>query len=162
VKKSTLLAVLSSLIITTPALAQDDDHGFKHNVIGVFIGKTKSDYSHKASYGLEYEYRFDQTWGAGAVYEKTPEAHDDHHGHYDDISVALVSGYYHYNLLRIGLGFGQEKIHGSHSYTESLVRSSVAYDFHITEHIGIAPAFSLDAVDGHTAKIYGIAINYIF
>ena len=161
-KKLTLLTALFSLFIATPALAQEEAHGLKHHVIGVFIGKTKSDYSHKASLGLEYEYRFDQTWGAGAVYEKTPEAHDDHHGHYDDISVALVSGYYHYKAFRAGLGFGQEKIHGAHSYTESLIRTSFAYDFHITEHIGIAPALSLDTVDGHTAKVYGVAFNYIF
>ncbi len=154
-------AILLSLN-TIPAFASGLDHKFKKHVVGIFAGITKTKYSSENSYGLEYEFRFNRMWGVGVVYEDTPDSHDDHHGHFDDVSIQLGSVYWHYGAFRAGLGVGQEKIHGAHSYTENVVRASLAYDFHLTDTIGIAPSFSLDRVNEQNNKVYGVVINFMF
>jgi len=58
--------------------------------------------------------------------------------------------------LRVGAGFGQEKIGGVHPHTESLSRVSVSYDFHLAG-IGIAPTVAVDFVGSETPTVFGIA-----
>ena len=60
--------------------------------------------------------------------------------------------------LCIGIGAGEEKVHGSHGHTQSLIRGSIAYDFHVAG-IGIAPTFNLDRVDEEDLEVYGIVLG---
>lgn len=124
---------------------------------GIFVGALNSGGETELSLGLEYEYRFTPQWGVGLVYEK---ASDAHHG--DGVSATIAALYYHpYAGWRIGAGFGREKIHGDHGHTDDLYRLNMAYDFHIGE-FGVAPTFSLDRVDGHHSRVYGISISKAF
>lgn len=134
---------------TTTVCASSDEH---QHFAGVFVGGTSIDDETDFSYGLEYEYKFSKLWGAGVVFEKTDNAH-----HGDGIEVMLASAYIHpWKELRVGAGFGQEKVGGSHSHREDLVRISVSYDFHVAS-IGIAPTIAADFVDGETATVFGVA-----
>ncbi|MGB0895682.1 MAG: hypothetical protein ACPGUD_14915, partial [Parashewanella sp.] len=101
-------------------------------------------------------------WGIGGVWEKTPDGHNNGHGHKKDTSVKVISAYWHKDYFRLGLGIGQEKVHGTHSHTEDLIRASAAYDFHLTPNLGIAPSVAIDRVDGQNVYVYGAAITYAF
>jgi len=128
----------------------------KH-IPGVFIGATKAQSETNFTYGVEYEYKLNKGWGVGAVYEMTNDAH-----HKDGVAVTLASIYYHPNKnIRLGIGFGQERIGGHHPHNENLYRVSAAYDFHI-KGLGIAPTIATDFVDGEEAFVVGIAITKPF
>lgn len=159
--KKLAYSLLASLLITTSAHAADDGKLNQH-VVGAFVGVTDSDYSNETAYGLEYEYRFNKAWGIGGVWEKTPDGHNDGHGHKEDISVKVISAYWHKDYFRLGLGVGKEKVHGEHSHTEDLIRASAAYDFHLTPNLGIAPSVAVDRIDGNNVYVYGAAITYAF
>lgn len=139
--------------------------GEKHHYPGIFIGATTADSETEFSYGLEYEYKFSKLWGAGFVFEKTDDAH---HGAGVDITLAAI--YLHpWKELRIGAGFGQEKIgsytddehHFHKGHKEDLVRASLSYDFHIGG-FGVAPTIAVDFIDGETTTIIGIAFIKAF
>ncbi len=133
-----------------------DEHGEKHkHIVGVFTGVT-NDTHDETNYtlGVEYEYKASDQLGVGVVYEHTPEAHDQ-----EGVSVYLAALYIHpYAGFRIGVGLGEEKIHGSHGSKEDLRRISLAYDFHVGE-FGIAPAVSIDRIDGENAEVYGVVFS---
>jgi hypothetical protein len=105
--------------------AADNTHHFP----GVFIGYTNANDETHFTYGLEYEYeyKFNRTWGLGAVYEKIDNAH-----HGDGVTVTVAELFYHpLNNLRFGLGIGKEKIGGAHPHSEDLYRLSASYEYHI-------------------------------
>lgn len=144
------LSILS-LVLTTSAVqaASDDEQHFP----GLFIGATNFDSETELTYGIEYEYKFSKQWGAGLVYEKTSDAH-----HGDGVTVKLASVYLHpWKDLRLGAGFGEEKVGGHHPHSENLTRVSASYDFHVAG-LGIAPTLAFDFIDGETATVFGIAI----
>lgn len=145
-----LIAVsMISLALASGAVhASSEDHHFP----AVFIGATTFDSETDFTYGIEYEYKFSKMWGAGAVFEKTNDAH-----HGDGTEVSLVSAYLHpWKELRIGAGFGKEEVGGDHPHKENLTRLSVSYDFHVA-NIGVAPTFAVDFIDGETATVFGVA-----
>jgi hypothetical protein len=149
---------LLSLLCTLPLLSQADQStkNYQH-IPGVFIGMTVVDGESNATLGLEYEFKVLDFFGFGVVYEHTPDAH-----HEDGASVLLLSGYLHpYQGWRLGLGLGQEKIHGDHGYSENLSRFSLAYDFHVAG-FGIAPTYNLDRVARETINVYGVAFSKAF
>ena len=160
-QKSTHI-LLATLLISPACLAadgHDNGHGLKHHALGVFVGRSNErGGGDEVSIGLEYEYRFNQHWGAGGLVEYTPDGHSD-----DGITVALASGYYHpYKGWRLGLGFGRERVHGDHGYYQWLYRAGVAYDFHVGR-FGIAPSVNYDIIEGNSnVLIYGVALVYPF
>ena len=151
-----------SLSGNTLAAGDKKHHHLNHHIVGVFNGITDTEDTSETGYGLEYEYRYNHRWGLGVVWEKTQDGYDDHHGHRENLSVTLASAYYHINAWRLGLGAGQERVHGDHPHTESLIRASVAYDIHLTEKFGVAPIVNLDRVDNHNVYVYGMTFNIGF
>lgn len=146
--------------LSNSTVASDSNHGDilgDHHIAGIFIGRTKSPVESHSTYGVEYEYRFDSTFGAGLTLEKTSDAH-----HGDGVSVWVASAYYHpAGNWRLGLGVGKEKVHSSPAHSESLTRLSVSYDFHVGP-IGLAPTFAIDRVDGENIKVWGLTIVKAF
>jgi len=120
-----LALALASLVFSSGvSYASSADH---HHFPALFVGTTTFDGDTDFTYGLEYEYKFSHQWGVGGVVEKTNDAH-----HGDGTSVALVSLYLHpWQELRVGVGFGKEKVGGAHGHKASLTRVSVNYDFHL-------------------------------
>lgn len=126
--------------------------GDAHHIPGIFVGVTNAEDETELTYGFEYEFKFNHHWGLGAVYEKTTEAHHD-----DGVTVKLASLYYHPHAnVRLGLGFGKEKIGGGHPHSENLSRVSASYDFHLGD-FGVAPTIAVDFVDGDQAYVFGLA-----
>lgn len=147
--KSMIIASTFTALLSNTAIASSTDY---HHFPGVFIGATTIDSETDFSYGIEYEYKATQLWGAGFVFEKTDDAH-----HGDGVDVKLVSLYVHpWKELRIGLGYGEEKVGGDHSHTEDLARISLNYDFHFGD-FGIAPTIAVDFVDGERATVLGLS-----
>lgn len=150
--------ILSMALATTTAYASSDEY---HHFAGLFVGATTVDSETDFSYGIEYEYKFSKLWGAGFVFEKTDDAH-----HGAGVDIALAAVYLHpWKELRIGAGFGQEKVgsytdhdhHHHNSHKEDVVRASLSYDFHIGG-FGVAPTIAVDFVDGETATVIGVAL----
>ncbi|PAJ73979.1 hypothetical protein CJF42_13050 [Pseudoalteromonas sp. NBT06-2] len=147
--KSLAIASVLYTLIPTLANASSTEH---HHFPGIFIGATTIDSETDFSYGFEYEYKVSKLWGAGFVFEKTDDAH-----HGDGIDVKLASLYLHpWKELRVGVGFGKEKVGGHHSHEENLQRISVNYDFHVAG-FGIAPTIAIDFVDGENATVLGLS-----
>lgn len=157
--KTIILSTFTILTaLTTNVFAADDEHHeFKKNIVGVFAGFTSVDHSTEATFGVEYEYRFTELVGVGAVYEHTSQAH---HGDGTSIYMALLH-VHPWQELRLSVGYGTEDIHHEGAHSEDVLRFGVAYDFHVGE-FGIAPAFNLDRVGGHTAKVFGVALTKAF
>jgi len=161
----TIASVISALVMSSSlVMASEDDHGSgdhsaqsKH-IAGLFAGATKAAGNEvDGTIGIEYEYKFSNHYGLGVVYEKSSDAH-----HGDGVSVYAASVYWHpHTNWRLGLGAGEEKVHGSHGYIQSLVRASISYDFHVGG-FGIAPTFNLDRVDGNNIEVYGITFIKTF
>jgi len=148
-KITTAIAITLAIFISSGAAASTKDD---HNFFGIFLGYTNADSETDFSYGIEYEYKFNDMWGAGLVYEKTDDAH-----HGDGIDVKLAAVYLHpWQELRLGLGLGKEKVGGAHPHSENVTRLSASYDFHLGG-IGIAPTLAFDFVDGEHATVFGVA-----
>lgn len=124
----------------------------KH-IPGIFIGATTVDSETDFTFGLEYEYKITSSWGVGAVFERTIDAHNG-----DGVNVTLASLYYHpIKEVRLGAGIGREHIGGAHPHDDDVYRISAAYEFHL-EHFGIAPTIDFDFIDDETAIVYGFEI----
>ncbi len=148
----TFLALIS--LAANAAAFSDNHHSDKHHQLGIFAGETSANSEKEFTYALEYEYKFDKNYGFGVTLENVNGAHED-------IRVSVASLYYHpTSNFRLGIGYGREKAEGHDS--ESLVRYSLAYDFHINESMTFGPTFALDKIDGHTSRVYGLALNFLF
>ncbi len=146
-------ALATALLVSTNVHAAE---GVKH-IPGIFLGATHVESETEFTFGFEYEYKLDNNWGIGAVYERSNDAH-----HNDGVAVALAAIYYHpTKSIRLGAGIGQERIGGGHPHKEDLYRVSAAYDFHL-QGFGIAPTIAVDFVDDEEALVFGIAITKPF
>lgn len=152
-KKSLLAA---SLLIALPAFAAHGNHEEPTHIPGVFIGATNIDGETDFSWGFEYEYKFTANWGAGFVYEETPDGHEG-----AGTSLKIAEVYYHpTSEIRLGVGYGQEDVdsHGHHhSFDEKVWRASAGYDFHFGK-FAIAPTIAFDRIDGDTATVFELAV----
>jgi hypothetical protein len=169
-----MVGILAALLAAAPlASAEGDDvaqghevsagHGEHHShrhFPGVFVGATSVDSETDFTVGVEYEYKFSEHWGAGAVWETTNEAHDGL-----GTTVYLASLFWHPSAMwRFGAGLGQEEVGGDathHSHSETLVRVSAGYEF-LVGGFGIQPAMAVDFIDEDTAFVFGIAFTKPF
>ena len=153
-KNNALKFITCFLTFLAPAAQAGDK--VKH-IPGVFIGSTHISGEAKFTFGVEYEYKMIQKWGVVVLYERTNRAHNG-----DGTAVALVSLYYHPTKnVRLGGGYGVERIGGAHPHNENLYRITSAYDFHVGDY-GIAPTIAIDFVDDKEAIIVGLAITRPF
>lgn len=150
---------VSVLINTNSAAAADSHggHGYKTHMLGLFGGATSINGETNFTLGAEYEYRFNQYFGAGALFEHTPDAH---HGDGTSIYMGLVH-FHPYMGLRLSGGYGREIIHHHGSKEKDVWRIGAAYDFHIAG-FGVAPTVNLDRIDGHTGTVFGLVISKSF
>lgn len=161
-----IYSVLAGFLFFTfslPAWAAGPDKESFHtsHALAFFTGVTDADETER-TLGVEYEYRFSQSVGAGFIWERTPDGHHD-----DGVTVKLAALYVHpisklspMNGLRLTLGAGREEVGGHGS--EDLWRFGLAYDFHLGSHVTVAPSINVDFVDGHEITVYGIAIGTHF
>jgi len=150
--KNLILSIFISMIalVINPAYGAEG----KNHVPGVFAGITHVDGETDLTWGLEYEYKINSTWGVGVSYEDLPNGHEG-----DGVSVKVANLFYHPDSnWRIGVGYGEEKIGGYKPKTKNLYRLVGSYDFHLGD-FGIAPTLAIDFVEsGEDALVLGVAI----
>jgi hypothetical protein len=145
---STLLISICLLAFSSHVLSEAS----AHHLPGIFVGYTHAQSETVFTYGIEYEYKFNQFWGIGFVYEK---ANDAHHG--DGVTVKVAQLLYHpLKNFRLGVGAGTERIGGEHSHTENLYRLSASYEYHVGD-FAIEPTFAVDFIDNEKAYVFGAA-----
>lgn len=122
-----------------------------HHFPEIFAGATRSDGETNFTYAFEYEYKFNNSLGAGVIYERVGDAH-----HGDGITLHIAALYYHpISPVRLGFGLGRERVGGSHAHSEDLIRLSASYDYHFAG-FSIAPTVAVDTVNGENATVFGI------
>lgn len=152
-----LLATITTILLValSPLSVAGD---LKTHYPGIFVGMTKFDGHNDFTLGVEYEYRINSRWGVGAAYERINDAHKG-----DGATVWTAMGFYHpINQVKLGLGFGEEKVGGGYQKDETLIRLAIAYEFHITDGVELAPTLDFDFIDGKVATVAGLAIVFPF
>lgn len=147
------------------------EHAFHPNDVGVFIGATdEKGHDLQFTYGLDYERRFSQHWGVGALV--------DYAGGDLRNTVLAVPVYWHpgggWKLiaapgveLHNGRGGGGEHAKSDEGHGEAdgdethfLFRLGAGYHFHVADHWGVVPTVDLDFVDGEEVLVYGVGLAY--
>lgn len=139
-----------------------DDHQFHHHHVGVLVGgMTPLSETSETSFalGADYEYRFNERWGAGAGVDFTFGDHK---------RAAVVAGAVTYRLtpaLRVGTGPGFEVVEkdkpggGTKSKAYFVWGFLASYEFHLGS-LSLAPTLYLDFVgETKTNLTYGITVG---
>lgn len=163
VKIESLKKVLSLLVPTAMLLgsgaamaAEDGGAHYPAHIVGVFVGATDADTT-EFTFGLEYELKFSDKFGIGAVVEHIPNAH-----HGDGVTVGLAALHFHpAGGLRLTAGIGEEWVHGDHPTSHGLFRLGAAYDFHVGD-FGVAPTINVDFVNHTEVIVFGVAVSKHF
>lgn len=122
--------------------------GFPHHTLGVFIGDTTETRRNQGlTLGLEYEYRMNERFGVGAIFEHVA-------GDFDTnvvvLPVALHRGPW---KLYAGPGVEDSEEEGS----TFLMRVGLEYGFHFDAY-EVSPQIDVDFVDGEHLFIFGVTI----
>lgn len=123
------------------ASAHASEHSYHADTIGVFVGFATENEGVREdglALGLEYEHRFNESFGIGGVIEHT----------WGDIDawVFAIPFAYHNGPWKLYAGPGIED--GEHG-TENLIRLGVEYGFHVNGW-EISPQLDLDIVERET------------
>jgi opacity protein-like surface antigen len=156
------------------SLASDN---IPYHHLALFLGygvEEKKDHDEDTSaVGLEYEYRFSDNWGVGAVYEQLGD--DDTIR--DEVVVIPVSlhlghgwrffagpGYESHSSSNADKSHDECGTEGEHKHKDKfLLRLGAGYEFKIGQHWSIAPEFLVDAIEtGDNTWLAGIAFGYHF
>jgi hypothetical protein len=152
-----LLIVLFMLSTPLQALAAEEKHEedkeshYHLNHIGFFLGVTHEEGEDEFTLGLDYEYRFSQYAGIGALLEYVGE--DAREG------VGMGILFIHpYKGLRFLVAAG---VKPKAEETKFIWRLGIGYRFPIGNWT-IAPEFNLDFTEGRTVEVYGVSFGYGF
>lgn len=123
-------------------------HGYHTHTLGGFIGRAQEGRENAPAIGIEYEYRFNERFGIGAVGEYT--------GDKADFWVLAIPFGFHFGHLKTYIAPGIEK---SDEHTEELIRVGAEYAFPISDDgWEIAPQINVDFVDGEEIWVFGVLI----
>ena len=147
-------ACLAALLLAfaSPIAAEGSaGHGhYPHHTLGVFLGSSTEDRREEprrgGTFGVEYEYRFSEKYGVGAVVE--------HVAGDLDVSVLAMPFAYHRGPWKMYAAPGVEFGHGEE---EPLLRLGVEYGFH-SRGFEISPQVDLDFVNGERVFVIGVVI----
>jgi hypothetical protein len=148
-----MLLVLCASVYTGTAVAEGGGHA--SHVIGQFVGQLDTETEDSAVVGVEYEYRFSNLVGVGAVLETAPQAH---HGEGESVGL-LVVHLHPIGDLRLTAGAGKERAAG---HSETLYRVGAGYDFSITKRFAIGPTANVDYIDSDKVYVYGLVFSTHF
>lgn len=151
---------LALVLLTSPVAAEtaegieehqveaEHGHGYHTHTFGVFVGTARDGRENAPAIGLEYEYRFSQRFGLGAVAEYT--------GDEAEFWVAAIPFGFHFGNLKTYIAPGIEK---GHHGTHELLRLGAEYAFALGDDgWEIAPQVNLDFVDGEKIWVLGVLI----
>jgi hypothetical protein len=152
-----ILVVVFILTIPLQVLGAEEEHEehkeshYHLNHVGLFLGSTHEEGEDEFTIGLDYEYRFSQYFGIGAVLEYVGE--DAREG----VGMGLL--FIHpYKGFRFLAGAG---VKPKAEETKFIWRLGIGYRFPIGNWT-IAPEFNLDFTEGRTVEVYGVSFGYGF
>ena len=147
--------VVLSCAAATPTRAAE----LPHHHLAVFLGsgvesKPGRQDEQGFAFGVEYEFRFHERWGVGAVVEALGQ---------DTVRNVLVVAPFSFHPgkgWRLVVGPGVEFTPTKDKFA---VRLGTGYEFHISEHWTVAPEFFLDLIEtGENTWVGGVAFGYGF
>ena len=149
-----LLILFSVLSTTTFAETENNTKApghtahFHKNVLGALIGITHAGRRKNGPVlGLEYERRFNDSFGVGGIIEYT--------GGDADVWVAAIPFVYHTGHWKLYVAPG---IEDGHHGTEKLLRLGGEYAFEFSGGWEVAPQLNVDFVDGEKVWVFGIVL----
>ena len=148
------LTIVAGLLARPVLVQAEADHTreashaeFPHQTLGVFIGDTTEvRRAEGVTLGLEYEYRFTEVFGMGAIVERVM-------GDFDT-NVYVASMAYHRGPWKLYAGPG---IEDGEEGSEHLFRLGVEYGFHAGGY-EISPQVDVDFVAGESLLVFGLVL----
>lgn len=150
------IALLMTILLCSQGARAAGDIPYHH--LALFVGggvEEKKDHDKNTwAVGLEYEYRFSDLWGVGAVFEKLGE---------DAIrnrALIVPFSFHPGRGWRLFTGPGYE---WNSKKDKMLLRMGVGYEFKLGGHWSIAPEALVDLIEnGDNTWLAGVAIGYHF
>ena len=158
-------------------------HALHHNHLGIFIGPTTNldKEATDFSLGLDYEFRFSDSFGAGIFGEHIFNSHSPwlagaglfyHPAGGLKFFAAAGLEYVPANEehdtehIKVEIPGKTDKLLASEeetgeAHSEFLIRLGLGYDFHVRQYY-ITPTFNVDIVAGHVSLVYGISFGIGF
>ena len=153
-----LLGLVAGLgFVATPAFSEDG-HSLPHHHLALFVGAGEErlrGVSHaEKAIGVEYELRFEEKWGIGAVLERVDV------NHHTNKALVVPFSYHPGGNWRFFAGPGYEFTENKDKF---LVRLGGGYEFHLNDRWTISPEVVFDSIDGGSSVyLLGIAVGYGF
>ena len=156
-----LSVVIAAVVVTAtrPAIADDPQgeedhdavagHHMHNHHIAVFGGATAAEDATAATFGADYEYRFQRWIGATALVDLA---------FFEHLETILGAGAVVHPVaeLKLVAAPGVEIADGHSTF---VMRVGAAYDLRIAQ-FSISPTYNADIADGHVAHVFGAAVGY--
>lgn len=150
-----LIALSVFLIAIDPAAAESEahEHEYEPNMLAAFVGITSEDRRDKGTaLGIEYERRLSQSFGIGALAERT----------FGDLDfwVFAIPLAFHTGPWKFYVAPGFESVDATDE-NEGLIRVGGEYGFEVGRW-EIAPQLDIDFVDGDVVLVAGVTFGWGF
>lgn len=138
-----------------PAAGQAGEEAEKHenghaNEVAVFFGFTDEGRDEGFALGVEYERRLNESYGVGALAERTWRGRD--------FWVYAIPLTLHVERWKFVVAGGVERGDGN---TEGLLRLAAGYEFEVGT-AAVTPTLAVDSVDGELIYIVGASVGFGF
>lgn len=137
----------------TEVEASHEEEGHRRNALGVFLGATHEEGENRATWGIEYTYRFHPRWSVGGVIERAER--DER----STLAVAFVHFFVTEGLF-LGSGIGRKD---PGEERENTLRLTIGYEFELGGGWSLAPDVTLDVIEGdENEEVVGLTIGRRF
>ena len=150
-RSALLLYALGWAVVGQTAEGETEEHDHEHrNEVAVFFGLTDEGRDEGFAIGIEYERRLNESFGVGALAERTWRG--------TDFWVYAIPLTLHVNRWKFLVAAGVEKSDG---HTENLVRLAGGYECEVGT-AAVTPILAFDSVDGQLIYVVGVSIGFGF
>ena len=147
-----LLTFISMESFASEAEQEGADHSFEHHGrhnLGLFVGITREHEHNRETIGIEYSYRINRYWSAGAVVERAERDKDS------TLAVAFIH-FWPTEFLYLGLGVGRKDPGEEREVT---YRGTIGYEFELGKGWSLSPQANIDWIeDEDNEEVYGLVI----
>ena len=128
-----------------------EEHG-RHN-LGLFVGITREHGENRETIGIEYSYRINLRWSAGAVIERAERDEESTLG-------ILFVHFWPTEFLYLGVGVGRKDPGDAR---ENTLRGTLGYEFELGKGWSISPQANVDIIENEeTEEVFGLVFSKRF
>lgn len=124
-----------------------EQHG--HHLLGIFLGITRENDHNRETIGIEYTYRINRYWSAGALIERAER----------DKSSTLTNVFIHFwptEFLYFGIGYGRKD---PGEERQNAGRLTLGYEIELGKSWSLSPQANIDFIeDEENEEVYGLVI----